>query len=198
MSESKDYQQLINFISKWVTLSHLDISSITSKVSTETYKKGDFILKQEQTSTSLKFVVSGIYRVYQLKDGKEITSYFNYETRNPLVSSFISLLKSEPSTEIIECIESGRLLSIKYSDLKVLYKSSNAINTFGRLMAEYNYLQAIERIESLQYKSATDRYSIFIKLYPNLLNLIPHHYIASYLGVTPESLSRIRKSFTKS
>ncbi|MBQ0740731.1 Crp/Fnr family transcriptional regulator, partial [Aquimarina celericrescens] len=69
----------------------------------------------------------------------------------------------------------------------------SSFNTFGRLIAEFNYVLAIERIESLQYQSASERYDIFIKCYPNLLNLIPHHYIASYLGVTPESLSRIRK-----
>jgi len=187
------FQKTIDFISNWIELSEKEVELISSNLIVETFNKGDVILNQGQTSTTLKFVISGIYRVYQIKNGKEITSYFNYEHRNPLVASFTSLLKNEPSNEIIECITSGQLISIEYTKWVSFYKVSNALNTFGRLMAEQNYLLAIDRIESLQYKTATDRYNSFITLYPNLLNLIPMHYIASYLGITPESLSRIRK-----
>ncbi|SHI44172.1 cAMP-binding domain of CRP or a regulatory subunit of cAMP-dependent protein kinases [Aquimarina spongiae] len=194
MKQPEEYQKLIAFISNWVPLSETDINLLQSELSVEKYDKGDLILKQEQICTSLKFVISGVYRVYQIKDGKEITSYFNYDSRNLLVASFASLLKGHPSKEIIECIVPGRLISVKYSYWKWLYTQSEAFNTFGRLMAEFNYLLAIERIESLQHQNASNRYESFIKLYPDLLNRIPHHYIASYLGVTPESLSRIRKT----
>jgi CRP-like cAMP-binding protein len=196
MSNS-EYQKLFDFVSNVVELQEVDVLNISSKLSTEDYYKGDFILKQKQISKTIKFVLSGVYRVYQLKDGKEITSYFNYEERNPLVASFVSLLSNEPSTEFIECILPGKVLSISYSDWQELYKTSLELNIFGRLMAEKNYLLAIERIESLQYQNAAVRYELFLKHYPNLLNLIPHHYISSYLGITPESLSRVRKTFTK-
>lgn len=189
-----NFQKIVEFISNWVKLSENEIESISSNLTVETYNKGNIILNQGQTSTTLKFVISGIYRVYQIKNGKEITSYFNYEHRNPLVASFTSLLKKEPSNEVIECLASGQLISIPYSKWTSLYNTSNALNTFGRLIAEQNYLLAIDRIESLQYKTATDRYNSFIKLYPKLLNLIPMHYVASYIGITPESLSRIRKN----
>jgi len=158
-----EYEKLIQFISNFVVLSETDIENLITRLSTKKYSKGAIIVRQGQVCKSLNFVISGIYRVYQIKDGKEITSYFNYNSRNQLVASFTSLLKGQPSTEIVECI----------------------------------VLLAIERIESLQYKSASERYEIFMKLYPDLLNMIPHHYIASYLGVTPESLSRIRKTSLK-
>ena len=191
------YQKLFDFITKTVQLQDVDVLKIDSKLAIEDYDKGDFILKQNQISKTLKFVLSGVYRVYQLKDGKEITSYFNYEERNPLVASFVSLLTNKPSTEFIECIIAGKVISISYSDWQELYKTSLELNVFGRLMAEKNYLLAIQRIESLQYQNASERYELFLKLYPNLLNQIPHHYISSYLGITPESLSRVRKAFTK-
>jgi CRP-like cAMP-binding protein len=184
---------LFDFIASKVELSKKDQAAIETLLSTEVYSKYDVIVKQEQVCTQLRFVVSGVYRVYRIEDGKEITSYFNYESRNPFVASFVSLLMGTSSQEIVECIVPGTLLSIKYSDWTSLYDSSPSLNTFGRRMAEYNYILAMERIESLQYQTATDRYTSFIKLYPSLLNMIPHHYIASYLGVTPESLSRIRK-----
>jgi CRP-like cAMP-binding protein len=184
---------LFDFIASKVDLSKKDQATIETLLSTEVYGKYDVIVKQGQVCTQLRFVVSGVYRVYRIEDGKEITSYFNYESRNPFVASFVSLLTGTSSQEIVECIVPGTLISIKYSDWTSLYDVSPSLNTFGRRMAEYNYVLAMERIESLQYQTATDRYASFIKLYPSLLNMIPHHYIASYLGVTPESLSRIRK-----
>ncbi len=184
---------LFHFISKTVNLSSEDKHRIQEILTLEAYDKHTVIIQEGQVCKRLRFVVSGIYRVYRIENGKEITSYFNYESRNPFVASFISLLTASPSKEIVECIHPGKLISISYQDWVSLYDISSTLNTYGRRMAEFNYVLAMERIESLQYKSATDRYTSFIKLYPSLLNLIPHHYIASYIGVTPESLSRIRK-----
>lgn len=190
--------KLYQFISKTTHLTPDDFKKISSKITFIDYQKGDFIIKPNQVCSNLCFVVSGIYRVYHIENGKEITSYFNYENRNQFVASFVSLLTGEKSKEYIECISSGTLISIKYSDWQNLYKEIPELNTYGRLMAEYNYVLAMERIEALQYQSAKERYLEFIKVYPQLLNLIPHHYIASYIGVTPESLSRVRKSLSSS
>ena len=195
---STNFQPLLQFIAGTVKLSAKDENSLSSKLTIEQFEKGNLILQQDKVCKNLKFVISGVYRVYQLKEGKEITSYFNYKERNPFVASFISLLTGKPSTEIIECIVPGELITISYQDWTNLYQISHELTTFGRKMAEYNYVLAIERIESLQYQSATDRYQIFLRHYPSLLNQIPHHYIASYLGITPESLSRIRKAAFKS
>lgn len=184
---------LFNFIGKTVDLTSDDKQRIQNLVTIASYDKHTVIIQQGQVCKRLRFVVSGVYRVYRIENGKEITSYFNYESRNPFVASFISLLTGSPSQEIVECILPGTLLSIPYENWKSLYDISPTLNTYGRRMAEFNYVLAMERIESLQYKSATDRYDSFMKLYPALLNLIPHHYIASYIGITPESLSRIRK-----
>ncbi|MEP0266387.1 Crp/Fnr family transcriptional regulator [Dokdonia sp.] len=191
--EDSNSDLLFDFIAKTVDLSLSDKQSLLEKLTIEPYDKHTIIIPQGQVCKNLRFVVSGIYRVYRIENGKEITSYFNYESRNPFVASFVSLLTETPSQEVVECIVPGKLLSIKYTDWTSLYDISPTLNTYGRRMAELNYVLAMERIESLQYKSATDRYTSFMKLYPALLNLIPHHYIASYIGVTPESLSRIRK-----
>ena len=189
-----EIEAFIAFISEKVTLTNEDIEKLKDLITLEHFDKGTFIVNQGQVCNKLRFVYSGIYRVYQIKEGKEITSYFNFEQRNRFVGAFVSLLTSKPSEEYIECISSGTLVTINYSDWQSLYTISPALNTFGRLLAEFNYILAIERIASLQYKNATNRYEAFMKQYPGLFNRIPHHYIASYLGITPESLSRIRKS----
>lgn len=195
---SKPEKKLFDFIAQYVELSEADQTQLSEIISIKSYQKGDVLISEGQVCKSLQFVLSGIYRVYKLEDGKEISSYFNYKQRNPFVASFVSLLTNSPSKESIECIADGELISMTYKDWEALYHRSAALNTFGRLIAEFNYVLAMERIESLQYHQASDRYLKFLQLYPNLLNLIPHHYIASYLGVTPESLSRIRKSTLQS
>ncbi len=194
----KELENLYEFISSKVDLNDYDKKLIEESVEIEKYKKGDKLVKLNQTCKSIKFVISGIYRMYKLDKGREITSYFSYKFRNPFVASFVSLLTTTPSNEIVECIESGELISIQYQDLLTLYGKSERINSFGRIISEFNYLLAMERIEALQYHSAKDRYDSFLNLYPNLINTIPHHYIASYIGVAPESLSRIRKELMKS
>ena len=188
---------LYNYISEKVNLLESDKGLIESVVRFESFSRGDQIVRLNQTCKVLRFVNSGVYRVYKLEKGKEITSYFNYENRNPFVASFVSLLTESPRNEIVECIDEGELISVNYSEWRSIYKQSERMNTFGRIMAEYNYVLAMERIESLQYHNATERYNSFLKLYPNLMNRIPHHYIASYIGVAPESLSRIRKEIAK-
>jgi len=163
-----------------------------------TLEKGEFLLKEGQTARSIYFALSGVFRVYQNIDGKEVTSYFSYSERNPFAASFPSFLTQSPSNEYVEAIELSSVVSISFDQLNKLYESSKNFERLGRILAEKNYLLAMERINSLQYQSAGDRYTIFMKIYPGLLNRIAHHYIASYLGVTPESLSRIRKDLASS
>ena len=140
----------------------------------------------------LGFLQKGILRVYHHRNEKEITNYFNTVDRNPFVASFKSFLTEEASREAIVAMTDCEMLTIKKSELENLYNRHHQIERLGRKLAEYNYLLSLERIDSLQYQSAGQRYELFLKLYPGLINRVPHHYIASYLGVTAESLSRIR------
>lgn len=194
---NKYCKPLIDFISQHVSLSKQEEQELCELSSVKQYRKGDLLIKEGQVSKYLQFVFSGIYRVYEIREGKEITTYFNTSDRNRFVANFVSLLTQQPSLHRIECIVPGELLSIDYKDWQVMYEKSHALTSFGRIMAEFNYVLAMERIESLQYQSATDRYLKFLKHYPLLMNQIPQHYIASYLGITPESMSRIRKDILK-
>lgn len=189
---------LIEFICRYVQLNSEDENFILANSSLEQIDKGDIIVRPERICRNLRFVVSGIYRTYQTIDAKEITSYFNTKNRNPFLASFVSLLTEQVGKETIECLVPGNVIAIPYSAWTKLYESSLALNQFGRKMAEFNYVLAMERIESLQIDVAQDRYSAFLKVYPNLMNQIPHHYIASYLGITPESLSRVRRASSTS
>lgn len=187
-------ERLKNIIHPFVQLTDEEWVMILDRVQVLYLKKGEFYIREGQACNQVGFLFEGILRVYYMVDEKEFTSYFNFYNRNPLVSSFESFLLQKPSTESIHTLEDSILITLTRSHLNSLYEMSASFQKLGRLMAEQNYILAIERIRSLQFQSANDRYEQLLTIYPQLINKIPHHYIASYLGITPESLSRIRKS----
>ncbi|NER14373.1 cyclic nucleotide-binding domain-containing protein [Leptobacterium flavescens] len=188
--------QFREFTRKIVDFSEEEFHALYQLIEIKKYKKGEFFATPSKVCHHVGFLLSGIFRVYHLGQDKEITDYFNTTERNPLISSFSSFLTQTPGNDYVEAIEDSEIIMISGSNLQKLYDRFKSFERFGRILAEKNYVLALERIESLQYHSATQRYESFLQLYPQLINRIPNYYIASYLGVTPESLSRIRKSLS--
>ncbi|MCW3103450.1 MAG: Crp/Fnr family transcriptional regulator [Bacteroidetes bacterium] len=193
MGSGSSFEKMRQSLQQFAALGESDWLLIKQQLEPRSFKKGDLFVKEGQLCTSIGFLNSGIARVYYLADGKEITSYFNAGNRNMFVCSFSSFLSRKPSFENVHFLEDSELLLLSYNGLQELYEKSPAIQKLGRLMAEYNYVLSMERIYSLQHLPAIERYHAMLKTYPGLMNQVPHHYIASYLGITPESLSRIRK-----
>jgi CRP-like cAMP-binding protein len=185
--------KLIETLQLFINLSDIELHALASVMEERHIKKGEYFLQQGQICHHLGFLNKGIMRVYHLANDKEYTSYFNFGDRNPFVSSFSSFVTRQPSQESIHALEDCEILQISYSNLQKLYDENFAIQKMGRLIAEYNYTLAIKRIYSLQHFTAQERYNELLVIYPNIVNHVPHHYVASYLGITPESLSRIRK-----
>lgn len=187
-------EKLKTFTNKFTLLPEKDWEQLVDSVEIKALKKGAFFVQEGQICNHIGFLNKGILRVYYLENGKEFTSYFNFGNRNPMISAFTSFITRQPSKESIHALEDAEIALIHYDKLQQMYEGSFALQKLGRLMAEYNYVLAMERIYSLQHQTAAERYQQLLKIYPQLINHIPHHYIASYLGITPESLSRIRKS----
>ena len=188
-AHEKMYQNLQQFS----PLEDKDWQLLHQQLVPKVFKKGDFFVKAGQLCNQIGFLNKGIGRVYYTTDGKEVTSYFNAGVRNMFVCSFTSFLSRKPSFENVHFLDDSELLILEYNKLQELYIKSPAIQQLGRVMAEYNYVLSMERIYSLQCAPALERYKSMLRIYPGLMNQIPHHYVASYLGITPESLSRIRK-----
>ena len=184
---------LNNFQVELPQLSTNTLVAIREKITTIKLKKGDAFLSSGQISNRVGFLEKGVLRIFYLSNDKEHTSYFNVENRNPFVASFTSFLQQKPSHESIIALEDCTIHCLPYSELQKLYSTFSDMERLGRILAEQNYLMAIERIQDLQQQKADFKYDKFLSLYPGLMNRIPHHYISSYLGITPESLSRIRK-----
>lgn len=156
------------------------------------YKKGATLLSPLDTCQNLYFVRTGLIRGYYYNNEKEITNWLAKE--NEFGTCFYAFLKSIKSTEYIKCIEDSVLEIISYSNLQKLYTNYPVTEKLGRIVLEDYYLKLEERLLSLQFKEAKERYIYFLDNKPDLLNRVPLGYIASYLGISQETLSRMRAS----
>ncbi len=130
-------------------------------------------------------------RYFYEVDGDEHTGQFFFE--NGWYTDYDSFLSGKPSHQNIEALEKTDLLLLDKKHLEALYDQNPRFERFGRLMAERAYLGVRKRTESLTNQSAEERYLQLVKDRPKVIERIPQHYIASYLGIQPQSLSRIRK-----
>lgn len=151
-----------------------------------------FILSKEGgIARELYFINKGLMRLYYTRDGEEITGYIFRE--NLFASSYDSFLRQSPSLQTLETLEDCELLVITKPELDHLYATLPKMNILGRKVVEQRFVNAQRILSSFIMDSPEDRYRKFETENGDLLLRVPHHIIASYLGITPVSLSRIRK-----
>lgn len=156
-----------------------------------TLLKSDFLISEGQICRSLYFLESGCMRGFYNIDGKDVTQWFGFE--NNFVTSFRSFTAQVPSVEYIQALEDCVLWTISYEDFKKLLLHHSEIEKFVRLMYEHYYIRLEERYSNAHFKTATERYEDLLQNHPHILQRIPLGHIASYLGISQETLSRIRK-----
>ncbi|GAA4458557.1 Crp/Fnr family transcriptional regulator [Nibrella saemangeumensis] len=164
--------------------------SLVSLLSHASLPKGSLLLSPDQISTKIYFVEKGLVRGYYLKDGKDITTGFMPETS--FVISPVSFYRQQPSFEYLETLEESPLWSLSYQHLSHLYSQYPEFNYVGRVVTEQYYTRSELRAHHLRMQTADERYRAFLSEYPTLANRVPNKHIASFLGLTPETFSRIR------
>lgn len=162
-----------------------------SKLEKREFPKKAIILKQGEVENYLSFVENGIVRHYFEKINGDITFDFTFEGN--FFSAYKSFLARTPSEYNIQSLTNVTLYSISYENLQKVYKQTPKGNMFGRFAAERLYLEKFNRELSLLTETAEQRYLNLFKEQPKLIKEIPLQYIASYIGITPQALSRIRK-----
>ncbi len=138
----------------------------------------------------LYVIISGMARVFYYKDGKDISCYFAAEQET--ITAIDSFVQRKRSKYNIEALEELEVFKVSYTDLEALFESHPEYERFGRLFMEQSYVELAERLDDLQIKTAQERYETLLEKKPNYLNRIPLKHIATFLNVTPETLSRIR------
>lgn len=155
-----------------------------------TVKKNTDLQPIGHTCKTIYFMNKGVARIYYFKDGVDITESFAFE--NNIIARIESLFTGKPSRKGIQILEDSEIVAINSTQLFKLYNKYPEIERLFRLIFESAYVDTVNRIEGIQFHSAEERYKALIKDAPNVLKKVPLKYIASYLGITQVSLSRIR------
>ncbi len=163
---------------------------LTSAVTPRTIKKGEHLARAGETSEALYFVGQGLLRYYYLNDGVEHTGQFFGE--NTFVADVHALVTGAPTLQYIDALEETVVLLIAKTALLAAYDADHAMERFGRRVMEEAMAGSQRRSASLLTRSPEQRYADLVKNRPNIVRRVPQYIVASYLGITPESLSRIR------
>lgn len=153
-------------------------------------KKNQDLQPIGHTCKTIYFINKGIARIYYYKDGIDITESFTFE--NNIIARVESLFTGKPSRKAIQILEDSEIVAINATQLFKLYDVFPEIERLFRKIFETAYVDTVNRIEGIQFHSAEERYTALISEEPNVLKKVPLKHIASYLGITQVSLSRIR------
>ena len=171
-------------------LSSQSIQLIADKIQLIRLSKNTTLIDADKVEKKLYFIKKGIVRAYTIDDGKEITFWFGKE--GDLILSMRSYVENKIGYETIELMEDCELYEIKSSDLQLFYATNLEIANWGRKLAEIELIKTEERFISRQLGTAIDRYKKLLEENPSLINRVQLGYIASYLGISQVTLSRIR------
>jgi len=152
--------------------------------------KKSVLLSRGHVCEYIYFVAKGMLRCYYEKYDSQITSWFMKE--GDIIISVKSFYTQKPSEESIVALEDTTLLGIHFNDLQDIYARFSEFNIVGRLLTTKYYIQSEERLYSLRKERAKDRYISLLETQPEILNRVPLKHVASYLGISLETLSRIR------
>ena len=174
-----------------VTMSDEDWYYFSSLLQKVTIPKKQFLLQSGQIENHLSFIEEGTVRLFIPDITNDITFGFCFEQQ--FVSGYDSFLTQTPCSYAIQTLKTTTLWQLSYTDLQKVYANTEIGNTIGRLTAELLFLQKSTRELSFLTQTAEERYLKLFTSRPNVIKEIPLQYIASYIGVTPQALSRIRK-----
>jgi len=187
-----DKSQIIGAISDcYISLSHDCVSDLIRVSEVLECSKETLLVKEGQFSTRTFFIAKGCARAFYLKDGKDISDWFAFE--NDFISSINSFFLDVPSPHYIQLLDDSVLLAIERNKILSLSDKYREIDRLEKLIVTKTMLQLQQRITSVQFESAQQKFKNLLQIRPDITQRVPLTHIASYLGITLETLSRIRR-----
>ncbi len=194
MSTTEALQNFRERIRKFIEFNEAEWIVFTQHLSFSSIKKKNYFAIPEKTCDKVGFIISGSMRYFHIKDGQDITGYFSFE--NEFVSSYKSYLTGLPGYTYIQALEDTKLITFTRNDMDQMLANpmlAYKMERFGRQVAEYYLCCYEDRVASFVTQTPEERYLELLNTGREILQRMPQHYIANYLGITPVSLSRIRR-----
>ena len=189
------YSKLLEQIGKITVLENTEIELIKRSFKPLQLSKNEFFLEAGKINRNVGYLYKGLVRYFVYKDGEEST--FEFTKEGEFIADYQSFNSKTISVQNIQAIEACELLIINYDNLQTIFNTTKNGNLIGRLIIEHRFDVIVNQLLAIYMQNHEDRYQTFIKNYSDLAQRIPQYLIASYVGVKPESLSRIRRRFTK-
>jgi len=187
-----EFENVLKHIRQKVRLTEKEESLIVAKLKNRTYLKGQYIVQGGDVSKFQTFILSGKVRTFYLDDnGSEHIVAFGIE--DWWVGDICSFTTQTPAEFNTQCLENTTVLQLSYEDMEQLYNEIPKLDRYFRLIIQKAYGNVSKRIVRNHSMSAKERYLLFIESYPEIVHRVPQYMIASYLGITKEFLSSIRK-----
>lgn len=188
--------KLIYYIKKWIDITEAEEAVILSAFEETSIKKKKDLLVPGQLCDYVYFITQGCLRSYYV-DKKGVEHIYQIRMDNNWISDLESFFSQRPSNYYIEALEDSCLLRISNERLEQLYAEVPNLERYFRILFQKAYINALERLNKSMWEPADERYEAMLKEHPGMLQRVPLVHIASYLGITPESLSRIRKKSSR-
>lgn len=182
--------QLIKALSSITEISPKLETALKTIAKKKSFAKNEILLNAGDNCREIYFVEKGAVRGYYFHEEKEITNWFALE--GDFATSFYPFISQKKSYEVIQCLELCELLCINYNDLQQLYLDFPETERIGRIILEDYYSKLEERLINIQFKSAKERYNQLMENRPQIIQRVALGHLASYLGITQETLGRIR------
>ncbi len=191
-----DYQKIAAFLKRIMPMSDSDMELLFPILQSRKVKKHDYLLKEGEICRNVYFLINGFFRMFYVDhDGNEIN--YRFTDKSNFLVDFQSFLTQKPSHFYWQAMQDAELFALPYQDIQNAYAVSPAWNNFGRLIAEHVYKQLNERVEMLLFMSPEERYKYLLDTKPELFTQVSQFHLSSYMGIKPESLSRLRKRLHK-
>jgi CRP-like cAMP-binding protein len=189
-------QPLISHFEQYISLNQEEKGALIQKATIRRIKRRQFVLQEGDVCKHYTFVVAGCFKMYGV-DEKGTEHNIQFSIENDWITDIGSFHAEKPSQLYIEAIEPGQVIQIEKPDLIFFYENHPKFNRIFRVILENHYIELQNRLLQTISISASERYLAFLDNYPHLSNRLPNTQIASYLGITPEFLSKIRKELAR-
>jgi signal-transduction protein with cAMP-binding, CBS, and nucleotidyltransferase domain len=186
-------EEMAMVIRQMINISDQELSEFLNQVTSRKFKRQEIISRPSQIPQDIFFIVKGIIRVI-ITDNSGVEHTIHFALENQFIADYSSFMLKKSSLYSLQAIEETEVIVLPRSAIEWGYENLKEGQKLGRLIAEFYFIYQDDRIKNMYARTPKERYDNISDVFPNIHNRVPQHMIASYLGVTPVHLSRLKKS----